>query len=109
MHLSFVSQYTLTFISLLLYIQSHAARWLPGVIYSALCIVVIFLFAFVPETNGVELPQTIEELGEWYKVNTFELKIGKNRHAKEKKDTKDGIHNEGRNGDVHESKDRDNQ
>jgi len=55
----------------------------------------------VPETNGVELPQTIEELSEWYEVNTFELNIGKNRRAKEKKDTKDGIHSEGRNEDVH--------
>lgn len=49
-----------------------------------LCIVTVFLFAFVPETNGVELPQTLEELSEWYKVNKFEMKFGKNKHVKSK-------------------------
>jgi NifB/MoaA-like Fe-S oxidoreductase len=41
----------------------------------------MFLFAFVPETNGVELPQTIDELTEWYRVNKFNLKFGKNVHS----------------------------
>ncbi|WAR12739.1 OCTL-like protein [Mya arenaria] len=60
---------------------SHRIKWLPGAIYAVLCLVVIVLFAFVPETNGVELPQTLDELSEWYRVNKFELKIGKNRVA----------------------------
>ena len=61
--------------------QSEQVTWLPACIYAVLCIVTIFLFAFVPETNGVELPQTIDELTEWYRVNKFELKFGKNRHS----------------------------
>jgi hypothetical protein len=46
-----------------------------------MCLVTVILFAFVPETNGVELPQKMEELTEWYRVNKFELKIGKNKLA----------------------------
>ena len=41
----------------------------------------VLLFAFIPETYGVELPQRMEELTDWYNVNNFELTIGKNTHA----------------------------
>ncbi|XP_060602443.1 organic anion transporter 3-like [Ruditapes philippinarum] len=60
---------------------SEQVKWLPACIYAALCLVTMFLFAFVPETNGVELPQTIDELTEWYRVNKFNLKFGKNVHS----------------------------
>ncbi|XP_053381642.1 solute carrier family 22 member 7-like [Mercenaria mercenaria] len=68
---------------------SHSIKWLPACIYAVMCIVTVVLLAFVPETNGVELPQTMEELAEWYRGNKFEMKIGKNVHVdqsgKEKK------------------------
>ncbi|XP_052762014.1 solute carrier family 22 member 6-A-like [Mya arenaria] len=61
---------------------SYKIRWMPGAIYAVMCIFVVFLFAFVPETHGVEVPQTVDELTVWYRVNKFEMKIGKNRNAK---------------------------
>jgi NifB/MoaA-like Fe-S oxidoreductase len=48
-------------------------------VFAVMSLITVILFAFVPETNGVELPQTIEELSEWYRVNKFELRVGKNR------------------------------
>lgn len=68
------------------FFQSHKTRWLPGAVYAALSIVVVFLLAFVPETSGVELPQTVKELSMWYQVNTFTLRLGKNKHASRKTD-----------------------
>lgn len=65
-----------------------------------LCLITVFLLAFVPETNGVELPQTIEELTEWYRVNKFELKFGKNRHAGNQKNAKFMVPNETGNSDM---------
>ena len=46
----------------------------------------VILFAFIPETYGVELPQKMEELTDWYNVNKFELKIGKNTLAANKEE-----------------------
>ncbi|XP_053381641.1 solute carrier family 22 member 6-A-like [Mercenaria mercenaria] len=66
---------------------STKIKWLPPCVFAVMCLIAVLLFAFVPETNGVELPQTIEELQEWYRGNKFELRIGKNRHVI--KDTED--------------------
>ncbi|XP_053381643.1 organic anion transporter 3-like [Mercenaria mercenaria] len=60
---------------------SSKIGWLPPCVFAVMCLITVLLFAFVPETTGVELPQTIEELREWYRVNKFELRIGKNRHT----------------------------
>ena len=64
--------------------QSKQISWLPGCIFAILNLITIVMFAFVPETNGIELPQTIEELTEWYKVNKFSMKIGKNAEVDKK-------------------------
>ncbi|KAL8602215.1 hypothetical protein ACOMHN_022728 [Nucella lapillus] len=44
---------------------SEAVVWLPGTITGVLCFVVIFLFRFLPETQGRELPQTLEDIDSW--------------------------------------------
>jgi NifB/MoaA-like Fe-S oxidoreductase len=56
-------------------------------VYAAMCILTVFLLAFIPETNGVELPQTMEDLAEWYRGNKFEMKIGKNIHVEKREET----------------------
>ncbi|XP_053381640.1 organic cation transporter-like protein [Mercenaria mercenaria] len=68
---------------------SSKIGWLPPCVFAVMCLITVLLFAFVPETNGVELPQTIEELSDWYRVNKFELKIGKNKRASKKTEDTD--------------------
>ncbi|KAL5005513.1 hypothetical protein ScPMuIL_018969 [Solemya velum] len=41
--------------------------WGPGLIFGIMCLLVTVLMTFLPETRGHELPDTIEELKEWYK------------------------------------------
>ena len=69
--------------------QSHSVKWLPAFVYAVMCILTVILLAFIPETNGVELPQTMEELADWYRGNKFEMKIGKNVHVKKKAKTEE--------------------
>ena len=70
------------------FFQSEKIQWLPSCVFAVMCLLTVIFFAFVPETNGVELPQRMEELTEWYRVNKFELKIGKNRLAAKKDETR---------------------
>ncbi|KAL5004640.1 hypothetical protein ScPMuIL_018096 [Solemya velum] len=53
------------------------AVWAPGAIFGGLCLLVTFLLTFLPETMNVELPQTIEELNDWYENRS------KNKKAKQ--------------------------
>ena len=39
--------------------------WAPGVITGTLCVIVIVLFRFLPETKGKELPHTLNDIDEW--------------------------------------------
>ncbi|XP_069137751.1 organic cation transporter protein-like isoform X2 [Argopecten irradians] len=41
--------------------------WGPGVVFGICCIVVALLALLLPETNGKELPQTIEDYNDWVK------------------------------------------
>lgn len=40
--------------------------WAPGTIFSAMCFIVTLIILYVPETRGVELPQTLKEVKVWY-------------------------------------------
>ncbi|XP_033750920.1 solute carrier family 22 member 3-like isoform X2 [Pecten maximus] len=41
--------------------------WGPGVVFGICCILVAFLTLLLPETNGKELPQTVEDYNDWVK------------------------------------------
>ncbi|XP_060068863.1 solute carrier family 22 member 3-like [Ylistrum balloti] len=41
--------------------------WGPGVVFGICCIIVAFLTILLPETNGKELPQTVEDYNDWVK------------------------------------------
>ncbi|OWF49592.1 organic cation transporter protein-like [Mizuhopecten yessoensis] len=41
--------------------------WGPGVAFGICCILVAFLTLLLPETNGKELPQTVEDYNDWVK------------------------------------------
>ncbi|XP_041373747.1 solute carrier family 22 member 15-like [Gigantopelta aegis] len=43
--------------------------WAPGTIFGVSCLAVTFLVTFLPETTGRELPQTIEDMADWYKAS----------------------------------------
>ncbi|XP_071100668.1 solute carrier family 22 member 3-like [Haliotis cracherodii] len=43
--------------------------WGPGAIFVIMCLLAGFLIQFLPETRGHELPQTMEEIKEWYRAN----------------------------------------
>ncbi|KAK7503603.1 hypothetical protein BaRGS_00005142 [Batillaria attramentaria] len=45
---------------------AEIAVWAPGVIIGSLCFLVVFLFRFLPETKGRELPQTMGDINAWY-------------------------------------------
>ena len=49
--------------------QAERALWAPGAIFAVLCIGVVVGMFFIPETSGVELPQTMAELSTFYKKN----------------------------------------
>ncbi|KAJ8304470.1 hypothetical protein KUTeg_018053 [Tegillarca granosa] len=55
-------------------ILARTAVWAPGVIFGGLCLIVTVLITLLPDTRGHELPQFIEELKVWYKVQS-----GKNK------------------------------
>ncbi|KAK3098694.1 hypothetical protein FSP39_022115 [Pinctada imbricata] len=44
--------------------------WGPGAVFGSMCFIVSFLCLYLPETRGHELPQTIEELKQWYKQHS---------------------------------------
>ena len=71
---------------ILLKLQSEKIKWLPPCVFAAMSLLTVILFAFIPETYGVELPQRMEELTDWYHVNKFELSIGKNKLADKKEE-----------------------
>ena len=54
---------------MLLLLQAEWALWAPGAIFAVLCIGVVVGMFFIPETSGVELPQNMEELSLFYKMN----------------------------------------
>ena len=41
----------------------------PAAVVTVMCLIVIIIFLYLPETMGFELPKTIEELKQWYKAN----------------------------------------
>ena len=47
--------------------QVERALWAPGAIFAVFCLGVVIGMLFIPETNGIELPQTMEELSIFYK------------------------------------------
>ena len=47
--------------------QGEIAIWAPGAIVGSLCFLVVVLCGFLPETQGRELPHTIDEVKNWKK------------------------------------------
>nr|KAG5711517.1 hypothetical protein BaRGS_025944 [Batillaria attramentaria] len=47
--------------------------WAPGVMIGTLSFLVVFLFQFLPETKGTELPQTVADIKAWYKPKDVEI------------------------------------
>ena len=75
--------------------QSQVVPWLPGAIFSVMNVITVILLAYIPETNGIDLPQSMDELTAWYKVNKFSFKIGKNEAVDKlpkKKNSSNSLH-----------------
>lgn len=53
-------------ILLTFYFKADIGLWLPGALLGMMNVVVTALLFLLPETNNVELPQTIEEFNEMY-------------------------------------------
>ena len=60
--------------------------WAPGAIFAVFCLLVCGGMIWVPETLGVELPQTIDELSTYYKKNRISVRHIKERWKKQKQD-----------------------
>ncbi|XP_076465986.1 organic cation transporter-like protein [Babylonia areolata] len=45
---------------------AEVAVWAPGAIIGSLCFMVVVLMHFLPETKGRELPNTLQDIDEWY-------------------------------------------
>ncbi|KAK7503596.1 hypothetical protein BaRGS_00005135 [Batillaria attramentaria] len=54
---------------------AEIAVWAPGVMIGSLCFIVVFLFRFLPETQGTKLPQTIGDMKAWYKPRDVTLLV----------------------------------
>jgi hypothetical protein len=46
--------------------QAEEIPWAPGTIFSLMCLIVVVILFYLPETRGVELPQTLAEVELWY-------------------------------------------
>lgn len=60
--------------------------WAPGMIFSIMCFGVTIIILYLPETRGIELPQTLGEVKLWYAENGgFQLRKfrNKNKHTSE--------------------------
>lgn len=50
-----------------------------------MCFVVIVIVLYLPETRGIDLPQTLEEVKIWYAENSG-IKLGKYKRKKANQD-----------------------
>ena len=66
-------------------LQAVRVLWAPGAIFAVFCLAVCGGMLWVPETLGVELPQTVEELSAYYKKNRLSMSNIKQRFKKEEK------------------------
>lgn len=67
-------------------IQATHIPWAPGMIFSIMCFGVTIIILYLPETRGIELPQTLGEVKLWYAENGgFQLRKfrNKNKHTSE--------------------------
>lgn len=67
-------------------LQATQIPWAPGMIFSIMCFVVTIIALYLPETRGMELPQTLGEVKLWYAENGgFRLRKcrNKNEHKSE--------------------------
>ena len=51
---------------LIILFQAERALWAPGAVFAVCCIGVVIGMMYIPETSGVELPQTMDELSAHY-------------------------------------------
>lgn len=66
-------------------IQARHTPWAPGAVFSVMCFVVIVIVVYLPETRGIDLPQTLEEVKTWYAENSG-IKLGKYKRKKANQD-----------------------
>lgn len=66
-------------------IQARHTPWAPGAVFSVMCFVVIVIVLYLPETRGIDLPQTLEEVKTWYAENSG-IKLGKYKRKKANQD-----------------------
>lgn len=67
-------------------LQATHIPWAPGMIFSIMCFGVTIIILYLPETRGIELPQTLGEVKLWYAKNGgFQLRKfrNKNKHTSE--------------------------
>ena len=69
------------------FIQAAHAKWGPAVLIGCMASVVCILLKVLPETSGRELPQTVEDLLDWYRKDITK----ESKTEKDKKDDKNCI------------------
>lgn len=61
--------------------------WAPGAVFSVMCFVVIVIVLYLPETRGMDLPQTLEEVKIWYAENSG-IRVQKYKRKKANQESK---------------------
>ncbi|XP_061174320.1 organic cation transporter protein-like [Saccostrea echinata] len=57
---------------------ARAVPWAPGTIFALMCFIVTIIALYLPETRGMDLPQTLDETKRWYTENSG-LRLRKSR------------------------------
>ncbi|XP_061172477.1 organic cation transporter protein-like isoform X1 [Saccostrea echinata] len=57
---------------------ARAVPWAPGTIFALMCFIVTIIALYLPETRGMDLPQTLDEVKRWYAENSG-LRLRKSR------------------------------
>ncbi|XP_061173298.1 organic cation transporter protein-like [Saccostrea echinata] len=57
---------------------ARAVPWAPGTIFALMCFIVTIIALYLPETHGMDLPQTLDEVKRWYAENSG-LRLRKSR------------------------------
>lgn len=71
----------------LYFIQARHTPWAPGAVFSVMCFVVIVIVLYLPETRGMDLPQTLEEVKIWYAENSG-IRVQKYKRKKANQESK---------------------
>ncbi|XP_048733416.2 organic anion transporter 3-like [Ostrea edulis] len=64
---------------------ARSIPWAPGTIFASMCFIVTIIMLYLPETRGMDLPQTLENVKVWYAENSG-IRLRKGRHKQRIKD-----------------------